>query len=149
MADITLVSDVFEVKELDPEGRKFDLVSRVGMHSEQHELDCMMDFNIDVFPVEHNCKLSIAWARTIDLSGKPSPDSFDKALCFGKVPSLMDQFEYVTYGRVYKVDNLQQQGKAVVYISYGGLLQKLVGEMNDLKEFEPDAMVYCLVKKVH
>ena len=42
-------------------------------------------------------------------SGKPSPDHFDKALFMGKQPSLMDDYEYVTCGRVYKVDAVPKQ----------------------------------------
>lgn len=41
--------------------------------------------------------------------GKPSPEYFDKALCMGKKPSLMDKYEYVTCGRVYKVDAVPNQ----------------------------------------
>jgi DNA-directed RNA polymerase I, II, and III subunit RPABC3 len=47
-----LLEDTFEVKELDPEGRKFDLVSRGVMRSERHEMDCIMDVNVDVYPIE-------------------------------------------------------------------------------------------------
>eukprot|EP01004_Peranema_trichophorum_P010649 NODE_9465_length_589_cov_37.248927_g8830_i0.p1 GENE.NODE_9465_length_589_cov_37.248927_g8830_i0~~NODE_9465_length_589_cov_37.248927_g8830_i0.p1 ORF type:complete len:170 (+),score=34.67 NODE_9465_length_589_cov_37.248927_g8830_i0:68-511(+) len=144
----TMIEDTFEVKELDPEGRKFDLVSRVVMRSERHELDCITDINIDVYPIELPCKLTIAWAKTIELDGRPTQDTFDKALCTGKRRSLMDLYEYVITGRVYKVDTLSQQMKEVVYISYGGLLQKIVGEPHDLKDFEMDGTVYCLMKKV-
>eukprot|EP00992_Anisonema_acinus_P008674 TRINITY_DN4800_c0_g1_i1.p1 TRINITY_DN4800_c0_g1~~TRINITY_DN4800_c0_g1_i1.p1 ORF type:complete len:151 (+),score=35.29 TRINITY_DN4800_c0_g1_i1:53-505(+) len=143
-----LFQDSFEVKQIDPEGRKFDLVSRVVLHGDTHEMDCVMDFNIDVYPIELPCKMTIAWATTIELDGKLSQDYFDKALCAGKRPSLMDEFDYVTYGRVYKVDTQPKQSKIVVYISYGGLLQKLVGGPGDLKGFKLDAMVYCLVRKV-
>mmetsp|Transcript_130408 Transcript_130408/g.225461 ORF Transcript_130408/g.225461 Transcript_130408/m.225461 type:complete len:149 (-) Transcript_130408:409-855(-) len=144
-----MLEDTFEVKELDPEGKKFDLVSRGVMRSERHEMDCIMDINIDVYPIDSGMRLTIAWAKTIDLEGKPSPEHFDKALCTGKKPSLMDNYDYVTCGRVYKVDALQQQMQRIaVYISYGGLLQKIIGEPHDLKDFEMDAIIYCLVRKL-
>eukprot|EP00667_Euglena_gracilis_P023260 EG_transcript_26233 len=144
-----MLEDTFEVKELDPEGRKFDLVSRAVLRSERHEMDCTMDVNIDVYPVDCGMRLAMAWAKTIDLEGKPSPEYFDKALCMGKKPSLMDKYEYVTCGRVYKVDAVPNQMQRIaVYVSYGGLLQKIVGEPHDLKDFEIDGIVYCLVRKL-
>eukprot|EP00906_Rhabdomonas_costata_P038997 RCo055201 len=141
-----LIEDTFEVKELDPEGRKFDLVSRVVMQSERHQMECVYDVNIDVYPIEVPCKLTMAWAKSVDLEGKPTPDHFDKALCLGKKRSLMDKYDYVTYGRVYRVDHSQK--KILVYISYGGLLQKIRGDPQDLKDFALDSMVFCLTKKV-
>jgi len=143
-----LLEDTFEVKELDPEGRKFDLVSRGVMRSERHEMDCIMDVNVDVYPIETGIRLAVAWSKTIEADGKPSPDFFDKALYMGKRKSLMDDFEYVTCGRVYKVDNVPQQQRISVYVSYGGLLQKIVGDTQSLKDFEMDATIYCLMRRL-
>jgi len=35
-----------------------------------------------------------------------------------------------------------------VYVSYGGLLQKIVGDTQSLKDFEMDATIYCLMRRL-
>ena len=44
-------------------------VSRAVMRSERHEMDCVMDFNVDVYPIDNGMRLVVAWAKTIDLDG--------------------------------------------------------------------------------
>lgn len=49
-------------------------VSRAVLRSERHEMDCTMDVNIDVYPVDCGMRLAMAWAKTIDLEGVRGPD---------------------------------------------------------------------------
>jgi DNA-directed RNA polymerases I, II, and III subunit RPABC3 len=64
-------------------------------------------------------------------------------------PSAMDAFEYVMHGKVYKLDKKTGDGavRAVVNISFGGLLLQLIGDHNKLSYFELDSMVYLLVRR--
>jgi hypothetical protein len=66
--------------------------------------------------------------------------------------SLMDEYEYVMYGKVYKYkdtpDKDNNQVKVEVYVSYGGLLMKLSGDPRKLEELELDSNVYLLIRKV-
>lgn len=49
-------------------------------------------------------------------------------------PSLIDQYDYVTYGKVFKIEAVAAGGggsrepKVAVMISFGGLLMKLAGD---------------------
>ena len=67
----------------------------------------------------------------------------------GVKPSEMDNFEYVMHGKVYKLDKRADEGgmRAVVSVSFGGLLMQLVAEASKLSRFDLDTMVYLLVRK--
>lgn len=45
---------------------------------------------------------------------------------------LADRFEYVMYGRVYKLEE-EEKDKLAVYVSYGGLLMCLRGDARNLQ----------------
>eukprot|EP00850_Spirogloea_muscicola_P009451 SM000053S17408 [mRNA] locus=s53:259600:260668:+ [translate_table: standard] len=64
-----------------------------------------------------------------------------------KKKSLMDQYEYVTYGKLYQWGGLEGS-KAEVHISYGGLLMRLAGDMSHLKDLKLDQRLYCLIRRV-
>lgn len=63
-------------------------------------------------------------------------------------PSLMDNYEYVMHGKVFKVSASKADGKLEIFTSYGGLLMSLKGEPNHLKKIELDMRMYLLIKKV-
>ena len=46
-------------------------------------------------------------------------------------PSLMDNYDYVMYGKIFKYKDNSSAGHArvEVFISYGGLLMQLIGEL--------------------
>lgn len=64
-------------------------------------------------------------------------------------PSMMDEFEYVMHGKVYKLEKRSGDGgvRAEVSVSFGGLLFQLVADAAKLNAFELDSMVYLLVRK--
>ena len=67
----------------------------------------------------------------------------------GNKGSMLDNYEYVLHGKVYKLDKKIEEGttQAVVYVSYGGLLMQLTADHNKLNQFEIDGMVYLCVRK--
>lgn len=67
--------------------------------------------------------------------------------------SLLDAYEYVMYGLVYKyapeAASTKDGGvKVSVFISFGGLLMKLKGDPAKLAVLEVDSRVYLLMRKV-
>lgn len=66
-----------------------------------------------------------------------------------KKESMMDEFDYVMHGKVYRIDKRTEEGstRAVVYVSFGGLLMQLVAEHSKLQKFEMDSMIFLLVRK--
>ena len=67
-----------------------------------------------------------------------------------KRKSLMDAFEYVMYGKIFKYKDSSKSGviKVEVYISFGGLLLQLIGDPKKLETLEVDNSIYLLVRKV-
>merc|ERR1719472_706270 len=69
-------------------------------------------------------------------------------------PSIMDQYEYVMFGKVYKKTDSKpaKEGDtrmSTVFISYGGLLMKLDSEEYDaLKDLHVNDGVYLMMRKV-
>ena len=66
------------------------------------------------------------------------------------LPSLMDEYEYVMHGKIFKYVNKQAGGhsKVEVTISFGGLLLQLTGDPQKLDALELDAGVFLLMKRV-
>jgi DNA-directed RNA polymerase I, II, and III subunit RPABC3 len=159
MADSVLFEDIFTISVVDPDGKKFDRVSRLVAHSEQFDMDLLLDVNIDVYPIARSeKKFTLALAATLNLDGTPDDGTFDQT----RRKSLADKYEYVMYGKVYKYADASgaataagggQRGsgataKVEVYISFGGLLMCLKGEPNNLSNLLLDQRVYLLMRKV-
>ena len=64
--------------------------------------------------------------------------------------TLMDSYDYVMCGKVYKYSDTNSQGvvKVEVYISFGGLLMKLVGDPSKLQVLSLDSRLFLLMRKL-
>lgn len=141
--NILLFEDIFEVKQVDPDGKKFDRVSRIKALGENYESDLTLDVNFEIFPMKQRDKFSLALSPSISLDGAPDEGVFDQS---GK-ETLADQYDYVMYGTVYKFE--QTTGTRVaVCISFGGLLMRLECDMKHLNEFNTGNYVYLLIKSI-
>ena len=141
-----LFEDIFSITGLDPDGKKFDKVSRIVAHSEQFDMDVLLDVNIDIYPLSKKEKFTLALASTLSLDGAPDDGTFDQS----RRKSLADKYEYVMYGKVYKYSDTESSGspKVEVYVSFGGLLMCLKGDPNNLSSLQLDQRVYLLMRKV-
>eukprot|EP00475_Leptophrys_vorax_P045506 TRINITY_DN9469_c0_g1_i1.p1 TRINITY_DN9469_c0_g1~~TRINITY_DN9469_c0_g1_i1.p1 ORF type:complete len:147 (-),score=18.80 TRINITY_DN9469_c0_g1_i1:186-626(-) len=146
MADSILFEDIFTLTEMDQGGKKFDKVSRVDARSEQFDMQLTLDVNIEVYPMGLGDKFTMALAPTLSLEGVEDEGVYDQS---GR-RSLMDRYEYVMYGKVYKYSD-RSRGNAAdaeVYASFGGLLMRLAGDGANLKDFHVDQRLYILIRKV-
>uniref|UniRef100_F7CRN2 Polymerase (RNA) II subunit H n=1 Tax=Xenopus tropicalis TaxID=8364 RepID=F7CRN2_XENTR len=116
-----LFEDIFDVKDIDPEGRKFDRVSRLHCESESFKMDLILDVNIQVYPVDLGDKFRLVIASTLYEDG------------------TLDDGEY---------NPTDDRPSRSAYVSYGGLLMRLQGDANNLHGFEVDSRVYLLMKKL-
>jgi len=151
--DSILFEDMFEIKAVDREGKKFDKVSRIEGVGETYEMDLILDVNTDIYPLAEGNKVTLALASTLNLQGKPEGDSYEPS----DEPSLADRYEYVMFGKVYKFDRdgdkkdapkKNPNAKVSVYMSYGGLLMMLRGDPKNLLRIELDSRLYLLLRKV-
>lgn len=47
-----LFEDIFNIKDMDPEGKKFDRASRLHCESESFKMDLILDINSWLYPME-------------------------------------------------------------------------------------------------
>ncbi|GAB4822226.1 hypothetical protein N2152v2_009272 [Parachlorella kessleri] len=160
MSRAQILDDIFEVLEKDPDGKKFDKVSRIKCRSDLYEMDLILDVNVDIYPIEVSEKLAVVIANTLNLDGTPGPATFDGSLATGSRPTLMDKYDYVMHGKVFKYKDNSSSGQlkadvsraarldVEVYVSFGGLLMQLTGDPKRLEELDIDQNVYILMRKV-
>eukprot|EP01133_Synstelium_polycarpum_P017260 gene17260-20569_t len=137
----TLFEDTFEVKEIDPDGKKFDRVSRFLCYSESYEMDLHIDIATHIYPMGHE-KFKLVLAQSLSLDG-----SLDSGYDSGK-PSLADKYDYVMYGKIFKYQKDNSSSKVAIFASFGGLLMLLQGDPRYLPGLELDARIYLLIKKI-
>lgn len=139
--------DTFDVKDIDPDGKKFDRVSRLLCESESFKMDLILDVNTAIYPVELGDKFRIAFSRTLHDDGTPDDGEYNPRASYPR----LDQYEYCMYGIVYRIlpDDAHAENSPVsAYASFGGLLMRLHGDATNLSQFEVDQHVYLLMKKI-
>ena len=92
-------------------------------------------------------KFRLMLATTLHEDGAPDDGSYTSNL----EGTRADTFEYVMFGRVYRIEGDDfGDSNAILsaYISYGGLLMRLKGAANNLHGMETGQNVYLLLKKL-
>ncbi|MQL95587.1 hypothetical protein Taro_028262 [Colocasia esculenta] len=141
-----LFEDIFTLTKLDPDGKKFDKVSRIVAHSEQFDMDMQLDVNTEVYPMRVGDKFTTVLAPTLNLDGTPDTGYFMQ----GGRKSLADKFEYVMHGKLYKISD-EGSGpnvKVEIYASFGGLLMMLKGDPSNVANFDLNQRLFLLIRKV-
>lgn len=163
-----LFEDIFNVKDMDPEGRKFDRVSRLHCESESFKMDLILDINSWIYPMDLGDKFRLVLATTLQEDGRPGLlFSWDLKISRSWILNIIilasqeylvseidgsraDSFEYVMYGQVYRIegDDSEASSRLSAFVSFGGLLMRLQGDANNLHGFEIDQRIYLLMKKL-
>mmetsp|Transcript_20320 Transcript_20320/g.61229 ORF Transcript_20320/g.61229 Transcript_20320/m.61229 type:complete len:157 (-) Transcript_20320:1919-2389(-) len=146
-----LFTDIFEITDKDPDGKKFDKVSRIKAKSEVYEMDLLLDVNVDIYPLDTGEKFSLALATTLNLDNAPMGGHYDQSLHPSNTKGMLsDHYEYVMHGKIFKYKATQQGGqpKVEVTISFGGLLLQLIGDPAKLEVLELDTFIFLLMRKV-
>ncbi|KAG5538902.1 hypothetical protein RHGRI_019446 [Rhododendron griersonianum] len=116
-----LFDDAIKVDRLDPDGKKFDKVSRIEAQSEEKDMHIQLDVNTEVYPIRVGEKFRMALAPTLNLDGS----AVTSYLPEGKSKSLADKFEYVMHGLLYKMSEDDSSGTVKVYVIVIVLLFKM------------------------
>ncbi|KAJ1994487.1 DNA-directed RNA polymerases I, II, and III subunit RPABC3 [Dimargaris cristalligena] len=169
--DNILFSDIFDCNDIDKDGKHFDRVSRLNARSENYGMELILDYNIELYPLEIGTKFSLVLASSLSLDGAADAATASSASAAGnggggpnggsgRGPSvkqdtwrpnqtertLADDYEYVMYGKVYRYDDASGT-KVAVFVSFGGLLMKLEGEFRHLQNIIVGEHVYLLMRK--
>ncbi|ACO61470.1 predicted protein [Micromonas commoda] len=137
--------DIFEVIDRDPDGKKFDKVSRFRCRS-QFEADLEIDINVDIYKLDVGTRFTLVLSPTLSLDGTPEDPSYDQT---GK-ETLASSYDYVMYGKVFKKEDENAGGiqKTTVIASFGGLLMRIKADPKNLQEVDIDNRVYVLIRKI-
>ncbi|KAJ8898973.1 hypothetical protein K2173_008475 [Erythroxylum novogranatense] len=141
-----MFDDIFVVDKLDPDGKKFDKVSRIEARSQNCEMFMHLDVNTEIYPMAVGDKFTMALAHTLNLDGTPDTGYYTQ----GGRKTLADKYEYIMHGKVYKIseEGSGRSGKAEVYVSFGGLLMLLRGEPSHVSQLELDQRLFLLIRKL-
>lgn len=105
MADF-LLDDVFEITAVDPDGKKFDRVSRIQAKSDNYDMRLHLDVNIELYPVYNGQKFTLVLTKSIALNAANAALGPEAAWRPDAGPTLADKYEYVMYGRVFKFEDV-------------------------------------------
>lgn len=133
--------DIIKVERLDPDGKKFDKVSRIQAQSEDYDMQLLLDVNTELYPINVGEKFRMALAPSLNVSGTAVK---------GAAKSLADKFEYVMHGLLYKISEDESSGpdvKVMIYVSFGGLQLMLKGNPSYMGKFKVDQRLFLLMRK--
>ncbi|CAN6459423.1 unnamed protein product [Victoria cruziana] len=142
-----LFEDIFTLTRINPDGKKFDKVSRIEARSEQFDMFMLLDVNTEIYPLKVDDKFTMVLASTLNLDGSADSGYFMQ----GSRKTLADKFEYVMHGKLYKIseEGSGANVKLEIYVSFGGLLMLLQGDpTSNLSNFQLDQRLFLLMRKV-
>jgi DNA-directed RNA polymerase I, II, and III subunit RPABC3 len=143
----TIFEDRFKVLAVNPDGKMYQRVSRIVCKSSSG-VAITVDINSEIYSgVEAGQTLAIALARTINLDGTEGSNQYDHGVF--QQATLMDSFEYVMHGLVFECNSDEKDATSVrALISFGGLLMKIDGATEALRDLQYNKHYYLLIRKV-
>jgi len=157
MASLTssiVFDDIFSIETINPEGKKFDRVSRLHAKSKNYGMELTLDYNSEIFPLNVGQDVALALASSLTRGPAGSQDATDEDDRYRDVwrpdnkgrRGLEDDYGYVMYGRVYRFD--PGTGEVVTaYASFGGLLMSLTGSFRHMTNIVLGDPVFLLMRK--
>uniref|UniRef100_A0A0K0D654 DNA-directed RNA polymerases I, II, and III subunit RPABC3 n=1 Tax=Angiostrongylus cantonensis TaxID=6313 RepID=A0A0K0D654_ANGCA len=91
-------------------------------------MELILDVNTQIYPVNLNDKFRLMITTSVRDDGMPDEGEHDPQANYSRVA----QFEYVMFGRVYRIegdDSGSDGTRIAAYASFGGLLMRLKGEV--------------------
>merc|ERR1711964_508921 len=125
----SLFDTQFVVKEIDPDGKKFDRVSRVIATSPTLDMTLSIDIATDIYPVHVGQQLAFLLVSSLrrDKAESDSAADRDAWRLDQDDTSLASGYDYVMYGK-------RSTEQVSVYGSFGGLLMALTGSFRHLSK---------------
>jgi len=137
-----LFEDLVEVKSVDT--KHFAKVGRITAKAENYDLEFKIDVNTAIYHLAEGEKLNLAIASSLSLEYKPDEGIYDQSR---DKSTLVDEYDYVAYGKVFKYDD--DGAKVTACVSFGGLLMSVTGNAKHLTGMEMDSRLYLLLRKVN
>uniref|UniRef100_A0A803KLV7 Uncharacterized protein n=1 Tax=Chenopodium quinoa TaxID=63459 RepID=A0A803KLV7_CHEQI len=102
-----LFEDIFNIHKIDPDGKKFDKVSRIEAQSDKFDAFILLDINIDVYRINKDKRYTIGLATTLDLDGVADSGFYNQT----SRETLADRYDYVMHGRTYRITDIDYEGQ--------------------------------------
>jgi len=87
-----LFEGIFNITRIDPNGKKFDIVSHIEAHRDKFDTYMLLDVNIDVYRINQK-RYTIALASTLDLHGTPAGGYYNPTT----QETLVDRYEFFSF----------------------------------------------------
>ncbi|GAY35799.1 hypothetical protein CUMW_283340, partial [Citrus unshiu] len=167
------MQDTFIVGKINPDGKKFDSVSRIEAEGESLEMLMTLDVNTDVYPIKENEKHVVLLTSTLNKDGSAVGDYYTQGsrLCWENLclpvragtsslgcgtglktgrDSIADKFDYIMQGKIYRIseEGSGANVKAEIYVSFGGLLMLLKGNPSYVSEFDLDQRLFLCMRRL-
>ncbi|CBY19960.1 unnamed protein product [Oikopleura dioica] len=143
-----LYEEIFNIKDIDPEGKQFERVKRIHAECESSKMELILDVNSLLYSPQPGDKFRLMLATTLNDDGEPDAGEYDPR--WEEKSTRTAAFDYIMHGLIYRIsgDEADTVTRLEVYISFGGLLMRLNGEVNSLSEIKIDEKVYLLLRKL-
>lgn len=93
-----IVEDVFEITGIDPEGKKFERVSRIKAKSQNFEMDLELDIHSELLRIRQNDRLSFVLTKALKSGKSLSEDTDSKS----EMEIDTGKFDYIMNGKLFK-----------------------------------------------
>lgn len=134
----------FVVQKLD--NSKFERVSRIEAKSLSMESEIILDINTDIYPMNTGHQFILALASQLGNPSYASESLLTHNLVGKHTRTLMDAFEYVMYGKIFRLEE-KKPDRRIVYATFGGLLFSLTCSKSAASELELDSRIYILLRR--
>jgi len=132
--------DTFTVKSRDNE--KFVKVPRIACEGQSFGASLEIDIYDELFPLKEGDNFFLALTDSVSNVQRADEGVWDQS----NEPSVIDHFDHVMYGKLYKKEE-RKQDVVAVYVSFGGLLMKLEGGKRELEQLNLENRLYLLLKR--
>ncbi|CAI2382476.1 unnamed protein product [Moneuplotes crassus] len=140
MQNNILIDDTLKVKEVNRDGKHFDKVSRINGVTEVYEYEITLDVHADY--IKEGSLYKIALTNEMDLDEEDSDYYGMSSL----TETVFKDYDYVMHGKVFRFD-IKDENNISQYISFGGLILKITGDIKYLKNLEIDSKVFLMLKE--
>lgn len=106
MSDPILYEELFHITSIN--SAKYDRVSRIAGASVNSDTAFTLDVNTEIYPLSANDNLSLVLATTLNLTGTKDERGWRDLQRSGE-QTLADQYEYVCRGKVYRIEEAQNE----------------------------------------
>ncbi len=123
-------------------------VSRIAGTTEINKFTVELDVNTEIYPMVKDALYKFVITNSLNSEGTTEIDVIQFLNEAERGQSLADQYDYVTYGKIFKY---QIEGDQInIIVSFGGLLMNMSGSLKNrnLLSLEMDGHIYLLMTKV-